>query len=285
MASSIGQGRRAARLGLLVMVFIVQWALHNPTIDAAPAETPGPSGTTVAGRCTQYEPALAANAPPAGWDVGLMSAIMWRESKCTPTSRSRTFDTGLMQINDINHAHLRVALDETVNQSTLTDPVQNIRAAAALCTYWSARGRGCYWPWTVVATPRTPGVTAPATPPATPTPPAAAPTGSTSTAPGRCTQYEPAIQANAPAAGWNVEKMSRLMYATSRCRPGSRWTTSTGLLRISDVNAGFLAKALATAVNSTTLTDPVLNIRAAAALCTQWRTMGKSCYAPWGGSG
>ena len=285
MTSAGTRQRRTFGLGLLASVFIVQWALHIPTTEAAAAETPGPTGTTIAGRCTQYEPARAANAPPIGWDVEKMSAIMWRESKCTPTSRSRTFDTGLLQINDINLAHLRVVLGQTVDQSTLTDPTQNIRAAAALCSYWDARGRGCYWPWTVVATPRTPGVT-PAPPPVTT--PATAPTvapAAASTAAGRCTQYEPALQANAPAAGWDVQKMSRLMYATSRCRPASRWTSSTGLLRISDVNAAFLARALSTAVDKTSLTDPVLNIRAAAALCTHWRVSGKSCYAPWGGTG
>jgi soluble lytic murein transglycosylase-like protein len=76
-----------------------------------------------------------------------MSQIMWRESRCEPAVRSRTSDTGLLQINDINHPYLRRALGEWVDRWTLTDPAQNVRAAAALCTYWQQAGAGCLQPW------------------------------------------------------------------------------------------------------------------------------------------
>lgn len=121
-------------------------ALDATTSPAAPI-VPGPAGTDVAGRCTQWEALLVMFAPPQGWDAGRMSRYSWRESRCTPTVRSRTRDSGLLQINDINLPYLRTVLGEWVDRYTLLDPVQNVRAAAALCTYWQQRGRSCYAPW------------------------------------------------------------------------------------------------------------------------------------------
>ena len=108
---------------------------------------PGVAGTTVEGRCTQYEPLLIEHAPEGGWDVGRMSAFMWRESRCEPWQRSTTSDSGALQINDINHPYLRTALGEWVDRYTLLDPVQNVRASAALCTFWRRAGLSCYQPW------------------------------------------------------------------------------------------------------------------------------------------
>jgi hypothetical protein len=265
-------GRGVVALG--VAVGVMQWAVSSASADALP--TPGMGGTSIPGRCTQYEPVLAKLAPPGGWDVTLMSTFMWRESKCDPTVRSATFDTGLLQINDVNHVHLRAVLGEWVGRWSLTDPTQNIRAAAALCSYWQGRGQSCYWPWKIVTT-QPPSAVA-AAPTAT-TPPTPAPV------PGRCTQYEAALAANAPSAGWDIQKMSRLMWSTSRCNPSARWATSTGLLRISTINSAYLARVLGQPVNRAALTDATTNIRSAAALCTQSRRGGKSCYAPWGLSG
>lgn len=111
------------------------------------APIPGEGGTTIEGRCTQWEPTLTELAPAGGWDVERMSKIMWRESRCWPGVRSHTSDSGLLQVNDVNHRHLRTALGEWVDRYTLLDPRQNIRAAAALCTYWADTGAGCYTPW------------------------------------------------------------------------------------------------------------------------------------------
>jgi hypothetical protein len=286
MARTVTSRRRRC-LTLLggVLLSAVLWASNSTSIALATATAadlppvPGPGGTAIAGRCTQYEPQLAAHAPPGGWDVATMSAVMWRESKCTPTARSATQDTGLLQINDINHAHLRAALGEAVTQSSLTDPTQNIRAASELCRFWQASGRGCYAPWRI-ATP------APAAAAAT-TSPGTTPVVATAPAPiaGRCTQYESLLAANAPAAGWDVEKMSKLMSSTSGCTPTRRWSTATGLLRISSINATYLRVVLKAPIDQTTLQDPTVNIRSAAALCTLWRAGGKSCYAPWGATG
>lgn len=117
------------------------------TVPAAPDPVPGPGGTTGPGRCTQYEPLLEALAPVGGWSVGRMSGYMWRESNCTPWVRSRTQDTGLPQINDVNLPYLTQQLGTAVTQETLKDPTLNVRAAAALCTYWRNAGRSCYHPW------------------------------------------------------------------------------------------------------------------------------------------
>ena len=117
--------------------------------STAPARVviPGPDGTEVAGRCTQYEDLLMIHAPAIGWDVLRMSRLAWRESNCWAEIRSRTSDSGLLQINDITLSFLNEALGEPVDAFTLMDPVQNVRAAAALCTFWARNGSSCYQPW------------------------------------------------------------------------------------------------------------------------------------------
>jgi soluble lytic murein transglycosylase-like protein len=144
------------RLAAVSVSMLIGAAQCEPpmAIDAQPAAVapeappvPGEAGTTVAGRCTQWEDLLAAHAPARGWDVHRMSKLMWVESRCWPEIRSRTSDTGLMQINDINLPFLRNVLGEDVSRWTLTDPVQNVRAAAALCDYWASRRSTCYQPW------------------------------------------------------------------------------------------------------------------------------------------
>ena len=120
------------------------------TLVATVAErivVPGPDGTEVPGRCTQYEDLLMIHAPAIGWDVLRMSRLAWRESNCWAVIRSRTSDSGLLQINDISLTFLNDALGEQVDPFTLMDPVQNVRAAAALCTFWARNGSSCYQPW------------------------------------------------------------------------------------------------------------------------------------------
>lgn len=119
------------------------------TTTTAPARVviPGPDGTEVAGRCTQYEDLLMIHAPAIGWDVLRMSRLAWRESNCWAEIRSRTSDSGLLQINDITLSFLNETLGEPVDAFTLMDPVQNVRAAAALCTFWARNGSSCYQPW------------------------------------------------------------------------------------------------------------------------------------------
>jgi len=106
-----------------------------------------PTTADAAGRCRSYEPLLAAHAPRRGWDVNRMSRLMFRESRCTPHVRSRTRDTGLLQINDVNLAYLSRKMGRPITVEALRDPATNIAAAALLCTFWRNAGRSCYQPW------------------------------------------------------------------------------------------------------------------------------------------
>jgi hypothetical protein len=118
-----------------------------------PTTTTITTSTTVAwqpqftgdGYCPQWELLLHVYNP--GWDVERMSRIMFRESRCFYDVRSRTSDTGLLQINDINLPYLRTALGEQVDRWTLLDPGQNVRAAAALFGYWRDCCGNGYSPW------------------------------------------------------------------------------------------------------------------------------------------
>lgn len=205
-----------------------------------------------------------------------MSAIMARESNCDPTARSATHDSGLLQINDVNLPWLTAKMGTAVDSTTLADPEQNIRAGALLCTFWHAHGKGCYFPWKL-AVDRPTGTPSATTPSPAPTTTVPAPIA------GRCTQYEALLQANAPTAGWDVQKMSKTMWRMSRCNAAKRTSGMTGLFIISDAHAKLLTAQLGTTVDRTTLTDPTLNVRAAATLC-QWSvSIGRSCYRPWGG--
>lgn len=90
--------------------------------------------------------ALAAGWPQA--DLPKVDHIVWRESRCTPSARSRTRDSGLMQINDV---HLGWLAAHGITQAALFDPATNLRAGRLL---WleAARMYGCGWqPWNATA--------------------------------------------------------------------------------------------------------------------------------------
>lgn len=87
-----------------------------------------PAVADAAQRCPQYESLLARNGLP----VGTFSRIMHRESNCRAGVRSRSRDTGLLQINDVNHRWLRRQLGAPVTVSWLKVPSNNVRAAAVL---------------------------------------------------------------------------------------------------------------------------------------------------------
>ncbi len=97
-------------------------------------------------RCKNYEPMLVAAHPD--WDVVRMSEIMWRMSRCQPEARSPTPDTGLLQINEINHDYLSDRLGVLIDEHSLTEPSLNIAAAALLSDFWERRATtDCYQPW------------------------------------------------------------------------------------------------------------------------------------------
>jgi hypothetical protein len=118
------------------------------TFAAPTTVTAAPSHMT--SRCTQYEPLLAQYAPRGGWDVRRMSKIMWRESRCqAAVVNRRGGDTGLLQIHPINWSYLSSKFGVTVNRAWLQNPTNNVRAAAALCTFARRAWGTCYRPWAV----------------------------------------------------------------------------------------------------------------------------------------
>lgn len=87
-------------------------------------------------------------ASEAGWapqHLSKVRALMWRESRCTPTVRSRTRDTGLMQINDIvlRDHRFRKAFPAVTSWEQLRDPMLNLRVAR-----WLFRVAG-WSPWRI----------------------------------------------------------------------------------------------------------------------------------------
>lgn len=104
------------------------------------------TATADTGRCPQYEPLLRFVGVATRWDVPKMSRTMWRESHCRPL-RSRTHDSGQLQINDINLPYLSAKMHTRVTPALLMDPARNVWAGALLCLYWRHAGRSCYWPW------------------------------------------------------------------------------------------------------------------------------------------
>lgn len=98
-------------------------------------------------QCTKYEPTMSTYRPAGGWNVDRMSYYAYRESRCTAVIRSTTRDSGLLQINDVNLPWLSRHFGVQVTQQWLMNPTNNIRAAAALCTFWRKAGRSCYYPW------------------------------------------------------------------------------------------------------------------------------------------
>ena len=101
------------------------------------------------GTCPAYERLLVVYGPKGGWSVPRMSGLMWRESRCTPQVRSRTRDTGLLQINDINLPFLSKAFGYKVTSAMLKNPIMNIKAAAKICEVARKWYGNCYQPWTL----------------------------------------------------------------------------------------------------------------------------------------
>jgi hypothetical protein len=128
------------RLTAGLLALILTWSIAAPYADA----------WTASQRCTKYESLLVKHAPKGGWDVRRMSYYAWRESRCQPAIVNRTGrDTGLYQMHPIVWPYLSQKFGVPMSriQTWLKDPVNNTRAAAALCSFWRSAGRSCYRPW------------------------------------------------------------------------------------------------------------------------------------------
>jgi soluble lytic murein transglycosylase-like protein len=97
--------------------------------------TPSKAEALPSRRCPKYESLLAQNNLP----VATFSRIMFRESNCNPLVRSKTSDTGLLQINDVNHEYLSKKLGVKVTIQWLKNAANNIRAAAVLYKWGGLR--------------------------------------------------------------------------------------------------------------------------------------------------
>ena len=112
----------------------------SPTIPppATTTTTPPHTHTPSGGDCPEYTDL----ARQAGWpepQLPKVTRIMWRESRCDPNARSRTRDTGLMQINDVHLPWL--AADYSITPDMLYDPWWNLVAALAV---WHQQGWGAW---------------------------------------------------------------------------------------------------------------------------------------------
>jgi soluble lytic murein transglycosylase-like protein len=94
-----------------------------------------PSADARTRTCPGYEHLLAEHGLP----VAHFSKIMYRESGCQPGARSRSRDSGLLQINDVNHRWLSQRLGTPVTSSWLMDAENNVRAAAELYDVYGTR--------------------------------------------------------------------------------------------------------------------------------------------------
>jgi hypothetical protein len=101
------------------------------------------------------------------------------------------------------------------------------------------------------------------------------PPGSSVSVGGRCVGWENLLASHSP--GWDVARMSRIMYRESRCQPGARNRSSsaTGLLQLLASHCGWLARQMDTWCTRERLTDPTFNVAAAAVL---WR---EQSYGAW----
>lgn len=138
--------RATAPIGTLPAAPTTTTTTLAPPTTAAPTTTP-PTLVAPGQGCPEWEYLLAAHQPTVGWDVAAMSRIMFRESSCRPAAQSSSHDTGLLQINEVNWPYLEDVLGVQVDATTLTDPVLNVAAAAALCAYWADVSGDCLAPW------------------------------------------------------------------------------------------------------------------------------------------
>lgn len=93
---------------------------------------------------------------------------------------------------------------------------------------------------------------------------------------GRCVGMEPLLHRYSP--GWDVARMSRIMYRESRCQPEvkNRRSSATGLLQILASHCRWLAEQMDEWCSMERLRDPVYNVRAGAVL---WSEQGYRAWA------
>ncbi len=107
--------------------------------------------------CQQYLPlALQIGWPNDPKTISMLLRIMYRESRCTPDARSKSADTGLLQVNDywckpsrytkhpVGWLGERMDLDSC---AALTDPAKNLQAGLLIWYYSLEKNRNGWHPW------------------------------------------------------------------------------------------------------------------------------------------
>jgi soluble lytic murein transglycosylase-like protein len=115
-----------------------------PTVTSVPATTtttiPAPPASA---KCPQWWPEIR----KAGWPeehYSIVDLIMWRESRCLPEARSKTSDSGLMQINDM---HRPLLAGYGLTPADLFDPFLNLYAARIVSDLARSYGWSPFQPW------------------------------------------------------------------------------------------------------------------------------------------
>ena len=142
-----------------------------PTTTVAPAPTTTTTTTTEAPKvpqtvpvwvdpdlpCQQWLPlALEIGWPADQRTITMLLRVMYRESRCTPEARSKSADTGLLQVNDywcepsrytkhpVGWLGERMDLDSCAG---LTDPAKNLHAGLLIWMYSQAKNGNGWHPW------------------------------------------------------------------------------------------------------------------------------------------
>ena len=146
----------------------------NTVVVTKPSTTPAPT-TTVAPTTTTTEPPIvvAETSEPykcaewiplaveLGWPndpevLSMLGRVMYRESRCRPEARSKSSDTGLLQLNDYwcepsrytdNPAGWLGDRMPISHCSDLTDPGKNLQAGLLIWYYSETKNGNGWHPW------------------------------------------------------------------------------------------------------------------------------------------
>lgn len=149
----------------------------NTVVVTKPSTTPAPTTTTTVARTTTTtteppvvvaetsEPYKCAKWIPTAVEVGwpndpevlsMLGRIMYRESRCRPEARSKSSDTGLLQVNDYWCEPSRYIdnpsgwLGDRMplgSCADLTDPVKNLQAGLLIWYYSETKNGNGWHPW------------------------------------------------------------------------------------------------------------------------------------------
>lgn len=108
-------------------------------------------------RCAEWIPlAVEIGWPNDSEVLSMLGRVMFRESRCTPTARSKSSDTGLLQVNDYWCEPSRYTdnpsgwLGDRMplgSCADLTDPTKNLQAGLLIWYYSETKNGNGWHPW------------------------------------------------------------------------------------------------------------------------------------------